>query len=168
MRDLHDWLDLEQGSNNFFLKHTEHRPYDPEYPCGLLVVDTEAHSDTFAQLLVDLTVDRWHRLIGRRMKPTANDDLGKRWEYKHSRFVRLADLVCACMSGVIPVAAIFALYFTDTILDRLVVVTVMTFLFSFILAILFRGRRMEVFTATMAFAAVQVVFVGGVNVHKGQ
>jgi hypothetical protein len=47
---------------------------------------------------------------------------------------------------------------------RLGVITAMSFLFSFIMTAIVRGRRADVFAATTAFAAVQVVFIGGVNI----
>lgn len=39
----------------------------------------------------------------------------------------------------------------------------MSFIFSVTMTIIVQGRRVEAFAATMAFAAVQVVFLGGQN-----
>jgi len=39
----------------------------------------------------------------------------------------------------------------------------MNFLFSFVMAIGIRARRVDVFAASTGFAAVQVVFIGGVS-----
>jgi hypothetical protein len=46
---------------------------------------------------------------------------------------------------------------------RLGVITAMSFIFSVVMTFIVQGRRVEVFAATTAFAAVQVVFLGGPN-----
>jgi hypothetical protein len=46
---------------------------------------------------------------------------------------------------------------------RLCFITAMSFIFSVAMTIIARGRRVEAFAATIAFAAMQVVFLGGRN-----
>jgi hypothetical protein len=43
---------------------------------------------------------------------------------------------------------------------RLGVITAMSFVFAVIMTFIVQGRRVDVFAATTAFAAVQVVFLG--------
>jgi hypothetical protein len=85
------------------------------------------------------------------------------WEYKRTVFVLLADASCAILSSAIPIISICLLYYIQGVFKKLVVVAIMNFLFSFVMAIGIRARRVEVFAASTGFAAVQVVFIGGVS-----
>jgi hypothetical protein len=68
------------------------------------------------------------------------------------------------LSSLIPTVSIYALYFLESLIMRLAVITAMSFIFSFVMTVVIQGRRADVFAATTAFAAVQVVFLGGFNV----
>lgn len=126
---------------------------------------SEQHSrDDFAQYLSDKIVPWYHRRIGQRRKA----DLKKRgwggiWEYKDKDFVLAASLICTFLSAVTPTLSIFLLYFVQDMVARLAVITATAFLFAFLMTFVIRARRVDVFAATTAFAAVQVVFVGGTN-----
>lgn len=67
------------------------------------------------------------------------------------------------LSSVIPITSIFALHFAKSMVARLAVITTMSFIFPFVMMAIVRGRRVEVFAATTAFAAVQIVFVDKVS-----
>ena len=57
----------------------------------------------------------------------------------------------------------FVLCLLKSMLARLSVITAMSFAFAVVMTFIVQGRRVEVFAATTAFAAVQVVFLGGPN-----
>lgn len=82
------------------------------------------------------------------------------WEYKSELFVVLGNIICMIL---VPSASIICLYFVSSMIVRLAVVSGMSFLFSFVMTVTVQGRRVEVFAATTAFAAVLVVFVGSAN-----
>lgn len=157
------WLEWERGGDNF-LQGIEADPYQEDHTDDLVTLSSQTGSDSFAQYLCDTLLPTYHRLIGQLTRPTYDDEeQGKLWQYRPETFVVLGDLVCALLSATIPVTAIFVLYFVRNMLNRLTVVTVLSFFFSFIMATVCRGHRVDVFAATLAFAAVQVVFVGNVN-----
>ena len=62
---------------------------------------------------------------------------------------------------------IIALRFVNSTNTRLGLIILFTFVFSFGLVVLGNARRNEVFAASAAFAAVQVVFVAGVSSGNG-
>jgi hypothetical protein len=117
--------------------------------------------------LSDKILPCYHQYIGRRRQRRSansdNDDLDTIWEYKREVFVALGNMTCMVLSSVIPATSIFALHFVKSVVARLAVITAMSFIFSFVMMVVVRGRRVEVFAATTAFAAVQVVFVDRVN-----
>jgi hypothetical protein len=116
--------------------------------------------------LSDKILPWYHRYLGGRKKKPANfdNDLDNIWEYKQEVFVGLANLICMVLSSLIPTTCIFALHFVKSMVARLAVITAMSFAFSFVMMFVVRGRRVEIFAATTAFAAVQVVFVDKVSI----
>ena len=106
----------------------------------------------------------FHRRIGQKIKdPLPESKIHDTWEYKHSAFVVLGNVICMVLSALVPSVSIFILCFLRSMIARLSVITVMSFVFSVIMTFVVQGRRVDVFAATTAFAAVQVVFLGGQN-----
>jgi hypothetical protein len=121
--------------------------------------------DEFAQSLSDRILPWYHQYIGGRRKrqSSSDNDLDDVWEYKQEFFVAVGNMICMVLSSAIPTTSIFALHFVKSMIARLAVITAMSFIFSFVMMAIVRGRRVEVFAATTAFAAVQVVFVDKFN-----
>jgi hypothetical protein len=159
---LRFWLDWERGGN-CFLKGIESEPYDQDRTGDLLSLSPTAKKDPFAQLLSDRVVDWFHRHTSHKRSPSSDKDFGPLWEYKWTIFVLLADASCAILSSAIPIISICLLYYTQSMFKKLVIVAIMNFLFSFVMAVGIRARRVDVFAASTGFAAVQVVFIGGVS-----
>jgi hypothetical protein len=161
---LLQWLQLPFGGN-FFLKGLEAQTWSPEASADLVALSGRSQEkDQFAQFMSDFIVPWYHRWIGQSFqKPVSEGEWSNIWEYKYKVFVVLGDVICMLLSSVVPVISIFALYFVKSMLGRLAVITAMSFMFSLITTFIVQGRRVDVFAATTAFAAVQVVFVGGQN-----
>src|SRR5271170_5963236 len=159
---LRDWLDSESGGN-CFLKGIESKPYDEDHVGDLITLSPTAEKDPFAEFLSDTIVPLFHRRIGHRKKATDNG-LGPLWEYKSHHFERFADVMCAVLSSMIPIISISLLCYVQEMVHKLIIVTTLNFFFSFIMAVFVRGRRIDVFAASTAFAAMQVVFIGGVTI----
>jgi hypothetical protein len=71
------------------------------------------------------------------------------------------------VSAVLPTASIFALYYAHNTPTRLGIIMAFSVSFSVVLALCTTAKRVEIFAASAAFASVQVVFVGGVNMLAG-
>jgi len=157
---------MEEGGD-FFLQEIEADPWEPEHSADLIVLTSTEHKNDFAKYLFD-KVARWYHHHLRRPLTRNRPSGSERWsgftEYSDDLYVTVGNVTCMVLSSVIPTASIFVLYFVKSMIARLAVITAMSFLFSFIMTVIVRGRRVDVFAATTAFAAVQVVFVGGVNI----
>ena len=68
------------------------------------------------------------------------------------------------LASLLPVLSIFVLYYLERMLWRLVAITFFSLIFSVVMTFVVQGRRYDSFAATTAFAAVQVGFVGGIDV----
>lgn len=162
---LREWLERPDGGD-YSIKGVEAEPWMPCCGADLVTLSQLAGRDAFAQTLSDKILPWYHRYFSDRRKRATNldNDLDGISEYKHEVFAALGNIICMVLSSIIPTTSIFALHFVKSMVARLAVITGMSFLFSFVMMVVVRGRRVEVFAATTAFAAVQVVFVGGVNV----
>ena len=106
----------------------------------------------------------YHRWVGERRKPRDDPELGPVWEYDSASLTLVGNVLCMLLSFAMPTGSIFALYFIRPTLVRLSLLSVFIFVFAFAMMFVVGNRRGEVFAATAAFAAIQVVFVGGVNI----
>ena len=161
---LREWLERPEGGD-YSIKGVEAEPWKLCCAADLLTLSQPGGRDQFAQSLSDKILPWYHHYLGRRRKrrSSSDNDLGHIWEYKHKVFVALGNIICMVFSSVIPTTSIFALHFVKSMIARLAVITAMSFVFSFVMMVVVRGRRVEVFAATTAFAAVQVVFVDKVT-----
>ena len=147
------------------MKSLEAGPWEPEFSSDLVVLNTTDQADPFSRYLSDRIAPWCHHYIRKYHRMTTND---KGWcgfsEYSNESFVTIGNAICMILSSVIPTASIFALYFVQSMIARLLVITAMSCLFSLIMTVIVQGNRVEVFATTTAFAAVLVVFVGGVTI----
>lgn len=160
---LRDWLERPEGGD-FFLEGLEAEPWEEPSSRDLAALFPRREHDQFAQYLSDMIVPWYHRHIGQWKNPDPTREWSTVWEYDKKIFVAIGNTICMVLSSMIPIASIYTLYFLRGTIIRLVVITLMSFVFSFVMTVIVRGRRVDIFAATTAFAAVQVVFVTGINV----
>lgn len=121
-------------------------------------------TDRFAAWVGNTLIPVYHRKLGHRIHQKKDDDiLGPRYFYNDGLFVAIGNIACTVLSSIIPSTSIVILYYIQNMLVRLLVIVALSALFSLTMSFAAQGHRYEVFAATTAFAAVQVVFVGGAN-----
>ncbi|KAJ3555625.1 hypothetical protein NPX13_g10319 [Xylaria arbuscula] len=81
--------------------------------------------------------------------------------YSYNGVIRLSMLLGTVLASLLPIGSIIILYSIRDVATRLAMIGVFTAMFSFGLGVFTNGRMVEIFSATAAFAAVQVVFVSG-------
>ncbi|KAL8827199.1 MAG: hypothetical protein Q9191_003333 [Dirinaria sp. TL-2023a] len=80
-------------------------------------------------------------------------------DYNDAKISVAADITCTLFAPLLTTVPMFVLYFVSDIRTRLGIIMGFTTLFSISLALFSSARRIEVFAATSAFAAVQAVYV---------
>ncbi|KAF1348614.1 hypothetical protein BDV97DRAFT_390412 [Delphinella strobiligena] len=80
--------------------------------------------------------------------------------YDEKPIAFLSEVVSVAISSLLPTLVILVLYFVKRTLLRLGLIIIFTATFSVLLSIFTTGKRVEIFSATAAFTAVEVVFVG--------
>lgn len=130
----------------------------------VLLSHSSNERDRFAQFMSNGILPSFHRRIGQKLKdPIPEWKVHDTWEYKQKTFVILGNVICMILSALVPSISMFVLCFLKSMVARLSFITAMSFIFSVTMTFIVQGRRVEVFAATTAFAAVQVVFLGGQN-----
>lgn len=69
-------------------------------------------------------------------------------------------MLSVVLSSLLPTVMILALYFIQSMLWRIGAVIIFTAIFAVALTVFTNARKIEVYSATAAFAAVEVVFIG--------
>lgn len=161
---LRAWLENEKGGNNFLKLSAgaEATAWDVDYAGDLITLNKR--SDRFAAWVANVLVPLYHERLGHRLQRRRDDDfLGPYYAYDDKKLAIFGNVLCTVLSTVVPSSSILVLYYVKNVLYRLLLIIGFSSLFSLIMGFVAQGRRYEIFATTIAFAAVQVVFVGSVT-----
>jgi hypothetical protein len=123
----------------------------------LFVVGARPKEDPFSTWIVEKVICGLYQAICRRCRHTNPDGLTINDAY----ILRSTSFLTTAVASLLPVGSIVVLYWVQPMKIRLVLVACFTFSFALALACFATVKRSEVFATTAAFAAVQVVFIGG-------
>lgn len=114
--------------------------------------------DSFTNLIRNKVVKRFHALFGRRFVQEDAEFGGHM--YNGEILENLAFYISILFASLLPTGSIIALYYIPTLIWRLIFIGLWSATFSISLAFFTSATRIEIFTASVALASVQVVFVG--------
>lgn len=80
--------------------------------------------------------------------------------YDEKGIYLFADVLAVVLSSLLPTLMILGLYFIQSMLWRIGCVIIFTAIFGATLTVFTNARKIEIYSATAAFAAVEVVFIG--------
>ncbi|KAH8776511.1 hypothetical protein F5883DRAFT_248746 [Diaporthe sp. PMI_573] len=102
----------------------------------------------------------YHKLIGHKVKDPESPELGDGlYNYKESILSSTANIFTTVLASLLPLLSITVLYTIQSDTIKLGVIVIFSACFSLALALTTNARRIEIFAATAAFAAVNVVFL---------
>ena len=159
------WYDEETGGAGFLEGVVEAGIFrDTCLEADMLTLDEHIGSkDALANFLSEKVVPLYHRILGHKLHRSMGEKAFKQtWEYRGETLVHIGNAICMVLSAVIPTSSILVLCNVKSMAARLVAISMMSLLFSFVMNIIAQ-RRADVFMSTTAFAAVLVVFVGSTN-----
>ncbi|KAL3495033.1 hypothetical protein BJX62DRAFT_233685 [Aspergillus germanicus] len=100
-------------------------------------------------------------------------DAGTRWEPDielgaiqigdEAQVLRVTKVVSIVTSAVLPASSMLVLYFVNSVVSKLVIIILYNIGFSIIIGVLANAWRVEIFAASMAFAAVLVAFITNID-----
>ncbi|MCJ1389396.1 hypothetical protein MMC18_002253 [Xylographa bjoerkii] len=118
--------------------------------------DADSDTDRFTRILRKSVVTPFYKRFG---KPNEEDNEIGLHMYDGKILDKIAGNVVVVLASVLPICSIFALYFIPTMVWRLAFITVWSVIFSMCIAMFTVASRVEIFQASVAMAAVQVVFI---------
>ncbi|KAF2432891.1 hypothetical protein EJ08DRAFT_100480 [Tothia fuscella] len=122
----------------------------------LAVLRARNHEDLFSRLVRKL-MGPFFRHIAHRYKK--DDPVHGFPIYKDRRLLQLTHLIATIIASSIVVSSIIVLYYIESVGKRLGAIAGFNIFLSLCLHVFSTGKRIKIFAATSAFAAVQVVFV---------
>lgn len=167
---LQDWLQDRRGGDNFLRRcnAAEGTAWDSEDSTTYMTLSHRG--DRFAAWISNKVLPVYHNTIGHKIhmsRELSTSSPYPIWDYKEHWFAAIAGAVCTILSSVLPCTSIIVLYIVRSMLAKLLLVVIFSCLFSLAMSLVSSGRRYEVFAATTAFAAVQVVFITGIEERTG-
>ncbi|KAK7977833.1 hypothetical protein PG996_003883 [Apiospora saccharicola] len=115
--------------------------------------------DKMTSMLSGKLLDLYDLVFGGRRETV--DDHAR--AYSPRTVSRVGSAVVAALSSTLPTLAILVLYFVGDMVKRLGLVIIFTTLFAVALAVFTDAKKVEIFSATAAFAAVEVVYIGSTS-----
>ncbi|KAJ0160264.1 hypothetical protein CTA2_8266 [Colletotrichum tanaceti] len=164
---LRIWLGRDKMGNRFLRNAgVEATVWDDKYRADLLTIGgSSGTSDRLSRLMNGRLLNWYHFAIGRFTKSgkRTNDEMIGIRDYDSRKIQRVSDVAVGALSASIPTVAILVLYFVHNMTQRISLVIVFTFIFSVAFSTITGAKKAEVFAATAAFAAVEVVYIGSVS-----
>ncbi|KAH7400198.1 hypothetical protein BKA64DRAFT_744839 [Cadophora sp. MPI-SDFR-AT-0126] len=159
------WLrGLDPAEGQSFLRGSERLTWSASDVDEYFVMGAErSDSDATTGRIIDWIITHYNHLLGRRIKHNANAKMGL---IEYSGLKNTTKVLVTLLSSMLPALAVLALYFETHILKRIGIMIGMTFVFAAALTFGTSAKRIEIFAATAAFAAVEVVFIGSTDATK--
>ncbi|CZR56439.1 uncharacterized protein PAC_06327 [Phialocephala subalpina] len=127
----------------------------------LVALKAQASDDMFYRWIYDQVTNRFHRLLGHYFKDSRQEEeLAGTVVYGEAYVRRLTKAVTTVLACMLPILSIVVLYLVQNMSKRLGIVTAFTAIFSTSLVVMTNAEMADIFAATAAYAAVQVVFIG--------
>ncbi|KAI1264924.1 hypothetical protein F5Y18DRAFT_417468 [Xylariaceae sp. FL1019] len=156
------WL-MRPDMGDFPMKGLDQECYTDKHDDDLVAITSRPAPDIFSRWLMYCVIPRWHHLVGERFKAPIEDGLDEGvYRYENSILAATVRVITTVLASLFPVCSVTALYFIESNVVRLGFVIAASGLFALALALMTNARMIEVFAATSAYAAVNVVFLTGV------
>ncbi|KAH8745891.1 hypothetical protein F5883DRAFT_586160 [Diaporthe sp. PMI_573] len=166
-------LDPPTQSNLAFLREWLERPTMGCFPIrgldmdawdvkeDLVALKSPGPRDLTTRWVTNTLIPFYHRLLGEKLKDPECPDLGDGniYNYKDTMLASAVDILTTVIASLLPLLSILILFLVHSDAIKLGVIVASSAMFSFALALMTQARRIEVFAATAAYAAVNVVFI---------
>ncbi|ERF75969.1 hypothetical protein EPUS_01335 [Endocarpon pusillum Z07020] len=127
----------------------------------LLALKRKEHDDLLSLWMIKFVRAWLHPMIGRHFKRDKSAQFMERSILTQDAILRITSVIALALSSILPLCSILILNTVHKVSVRLGIVAVFTVLFSLSLGLVTGARRVEIFAAAAAYAAVQVVFIAG-------
>ncbi|KAL4894553.1 hypothetical protein BDV59DRAFT_12675 [Aspergillus ambiguus] len=155
---LRDWLTDKEVGGLFFELQAEKDIWSEANREDLITICRKQDGvDHFTRWIYN-RLYWFHKKWGYRSKKRYDVEMGM-WKYNDERIKSFTYAISILVSGLLPPSSILVLYFVKDTTARLVVILIYNVIFSLMLGFLVKAKRVEIFAASTAFAAVQVALI---------
>ncbi|PMD62034.1 uncharacterized protein K444DRAFT_525568 [Hyaloscypha bicolor E] len=164
LRTLRHWLQ-ERSLGNLALIGEDSKVWgaasEPlNHASDLIVIRGQPTIDRFSKWFVERFLVWFHRRFWHQVKQLNDIESGMA-VYEDENLIRYTSHATTIVASLLPVISTIILYRVQDIGLRLGITAIFTFIFVFCLAFFTDAQAPEIFAATAAFSAVQVVFISG-------
>ena len=149
---LKAWLD-DPREGKCFLRGQEVNTWEQENEADLIsLADDACQQDPFTQWVANYPLNLFHRHIGERIfsdKQSGDEEKGFIC-YSDVKIARFSAGLGTALGSALTMTSIIVLYYINRTVLRLVAISIFMFLFSLLLSIFTRARKIEIFAATCA------------------
>ncbi|KAI1870311.1 uncharacterized protein JN550_005239 [Neoarthrinium moseri] len=157
LRTLRNWLE-RPSMGAFPIRGLDLNAWDDED--DLVAIKPRLSPDPLSRWVNDVVFPLIHRFCGEKIKDPEAAGLGDGiYNYRESLLAGLVKVVTTVVASLLPLLSIVVLFMIESDEMKLGVIVAFSALFSLALASMTNARRIEIFAATSAFAAVNVVFL---------
>ncbi|PYI00631.1 hypothetical protein BO78DRAFT_380635 [Aspergillus sclerotiicarbonarius CBS 121057] len=155
---LRDWLDRPECGNMFFETAPEMNVYHPRNEDDMLALFSRHDGvDNMTRWIFNRVIPWFHERWGQKYQKQS-DETGS-WQYSDHKIKAFTYLVSVLIAAVLPASSMIVLYFIKDTAIRMVTIMVYNIVFSLALGLMVQARRVEIFAAATAFAAVNVALI---------
>ncbi|KAK8852271.1 hypothetical protein PGQ11_014750 [Apiospora arundinis] len=145
---------------DFPLVGADRNTYSEEHDRDLVAVKARSAPDLFTRWFHDGLLSKWHAWFGRNVKDQTELGIGHGiYEYSDVWLAGVARVVATVVASLLPTCSVVLQYFIRDDLIKLYLIVLASAVFALALAVMTNARMVEVFAATSAYAAVNVVFL---------
>ncbi|KAI1380605.1 hypothetical protein F4677DRAFT_440937 [Hypoxylon crocopeplum] len=115
--------------------------------------------DKLNSILKGLILNAYHWLYKHREPDSKSPDIGTNLRLHNDKKInQFANVLAALLSSLLPTLMVLVLYFVPDLVWRRIMTVAFTAIFAATLAVFTNAKKVEVYSATAAFAAVEFVF----------
>ncbi|KAK4150397.1 hypothetical protein C8A00DRAFT_46194 [Chaetomidium leptoderma] len=167
IKALDEWMQ-RPTMGNVWLEGSDRKTWSEPNLEDMITLIPQSQEENFATDFTLKLIHEYNRLLGRHIhKAKTSDFLHNTIRYRDEGIFRVLKALATLMASLLPVAGIAALYAIHSMPGRIGGIAVFTALFSFSLSVITSASTKDTFSATAAFAAVLVVFVGTTDTAAG-
>ncbi|KAH6710951.1 hypothetical protein BKA61DRAFT_612737 [Leptodontidium sp. MPI-SDFR-AT-0119] len=156
---LRSWF-RRPGMGSFPLLGIDRDAWDEKTESDLIAIKPRAVPDIFSKWFTESFIPRYHHIFGKKFRESLPENVGSGiYHYKESTLESVLGVLATVVASLLPICSVVALYLVPSNGIRLGMIAIFSACFSLALALMTNARRVEVFAATAAFAAVNVVFL---------
>ncbi|KAH8885606.1 hypothetical protein GQ53DRAFT_828647 [Thozetella sp. PMI_491] len=126
----------------------------------LAAVKPRVAGDPISKWFMNTVFPMYHRLVGEKLKDPESPELGDGiFTYEESRLAAVVHVFITVVASLLPLASMVVLFVVESYTQRLGIMVGFSACFAVALALMTNARRVEIFAATAAYAAVNAVFL---------